>query len=81
VDSFFSKGSKSVLGPALPPISLGLKMHSADRSTPSVAEVKNEWGDSVSSSYAFTVSANFVLLRSPIVRLLYQVDSWVLCLI
>ena len=75
MDSFFSKRSKSILGPALPPISLGLKMHSPDRSTPSVAEFKNEWGDSVSSTYAFTVSVNFVILRSPIVRLLYQVDS------
>lgn len=45
MDIFFSKGSKSALEPALPAISLGLKMHSADRSTPPVAEVKNEWDD------------------------------------
>ena len=75
MDIFFSKGSKSALEPALPAIALALKMHSADRSTPPVAEVKNEWDDTVSSSYTFTVRANFILLRSPIVRLLYEVDS------
>ena len=71
----FPKGPNRLRDPPYLPISLGLKMHSADRSALSVAEVKNEWDDPVSSSYAFTVSFNCILVRSPIVRLLYQVDS------